>query len=72
MMAGQREILSGGYPHPSPLPTRGRGNFEVAFRLSRRGGWLSFTEYPSPLWGGVRGGGVAVREVNRTEARHAA
>ena len=32
------------HPHPRPLPTRGRGVVSSVF--------------PSPLWGGVRGGGL--------------
>ena len=31
-------------PHPRPLPTRGRGE--------------KLNEFPSPLWGGARGGGL--------------
>lgn len=44
------------YPHPLPLPTGGRGTGNVPpFILGRTGALTPVS--PSPLGGGVRGGG---------------
>ena len=49
------------YPHPCPLPTRGRETPAPLSQLksSKFAPYGARSKSPSPLWGGVRGGGYS-------------
>jgi hypothetical protein len=51
------------YPHPCPLPTRGREKPSPISEVKPSKFELQSTgaKFPSPLWGGVRGGGIFTR-----------
>src|SRR5690242_14523506 len=52
----------GHYPHPCPLPTRGRETPTSLSQMksSKFAPCGAGAKSPSPLWGGVRGGGISI------------